>query len=373
MATFKLPPISTLAGSDLLTYIKVLKGNHIERKYYNKVILTGLISAVGTPFQLIDKIGYDKKLKDFRFEESPVFILGHWRSGTTFLHNLLCRDPRSGYITTYQSIFPNHLYSKWLFKTFLKANIPEKRPSDNVRLSADYPQEDEFTMGNLNPVSYYHFWYFPKRRIEFYEKYVRFSSIPDKKLKVWKNTYVKLIKKSLLNTSGNRAIIKNPVNTARIKTLLEIFPEGKFIYLYRNPVIVYLSTLKFFTELFPTLWFYPITESEIQELVLDTYLKLWKDYQESKYLIPKGNLIEIKFEEFEREPLNFLKNIYGVLNLAGYDESKDAFDYYIKSLIDYKKNTYKIKEEELRIVSDKWNETITNWGYDIPENLEILN
>lgn len=33
---------------------------------------------------------------------SPVFVLGHWRSGTTFLHNLLAYDPRWAFPTLYE-------------------------------------------------------------------------------------------------------------------------------------------------------------------------------------------------------------------------------------------------------------------------------
>ncbi len=36
----------------------------------------------------------------------PLFILGHWRSGTTYLHNLIVRDDQSARPTLYQVLFP---------------------------------------------------------------------------------------------------------------------------------------------------------------------------------------------------------------------------------------------------------------------------
>ena len=36
----------------------------------------------------------------------PVFILGHWRQGTTHLHNLLSLDPQFAYPTLFQTLYP---------------------------------------------------------------------------------------------------------------------------------------------------------------------------------------------------------------------------------------------------------------------------
>jgi hypothetical protein len=105
-------------------------------------------------------------------EKDPVFILGHWRSGTTFLHNMLCSDPQSAYVSTYQSVFPDNLASQAIFKTFMKMNLPEKRPSDNVKLGIDLPQEDEFALSNMIADSFYHFFYFPEKYRDYYTRSV---------------------------------------------------------------------------------------------------------------------------------------------------------------------------------------------------------
>ena len=40
-------------------------------------------------------------------DPTPLFILGHWRSGTTHMHNLLGKDPNHTYPTLWQVIFPD--------------------------------------------------------------------------------------------------------------------------------------------------------------------------------------------------------------------------------------------------------------------------
>jgi len=73
----------------------------------------------------------------------PVFIVGHWRSGTTYLHELLSCDERFATPTTFQCFAANHflLTEAWLPKLvwFL---MPSRRPMDNVRTAWDSPQDD---------------------------------------------------------------------------------------------------------------------------------------------------------------------------------------------------------------------------------------
>ncbi len=193
MADFKLPPISPLAGTSLINYVRILNGNPIHPRHWLKTLLTFIIIVIATPFHWYDWIIFRNKVKDYKFKEPPIFILGHWRSGTTYLHNVLCRDPKAGYMTTYHSLWPKNLGSKLIFKTFMSIAMPKKRPSDNVELAVDYPQEDDFSLSNMIPYAFYLFWYFPRRWQDYYEKYVRFNGVSDNVRKEWNKSYYELV------------------------------------------------------------------------------------------------------------------------------------------------------------------------------------
>ena len=45
----------------------------------------------------------------------------------------------------------------------MAALMPNKRPTDNMELSPDLPQEEEFALSNMMPYTYYNFWFFPKK------------------------------------------------------------------------------------------------------------------------------------------------------------------------------------------------------------------
>lgn len=90
-----------------------------------------------------------------QLKQPPVFIIGHWRTGTTLLHELLILDPRHNFPNTYQCLEPNHfLLTEKFFKSYFNFLLPTRRPMDNMEAGWDKPQEDEFAlcmMGQPSP------------------------------------------------------------------------------------------------------------------------------------------------------------------------------------------------------------------------------
>ena len=371
MDEFKIPPVSTLIGSTFKNYIKILNQGRIAPKFYFKIFLSTLVVLIATPFHLWEKIVFHKKLKNFKFEKPPLFILGHWRSGTTLLHNMLTKDPTASYMTTYQAVFPNNLTSKWIFRTFMKINMPDKRPSDGVALNINFPQEDEFSFSNSYWNAYYNFFYFPEKYKEFYEKSVHHKNLSKKEIELWYSSYDKLVKKALINTKGERAIFKNPVNTGRIDKILKLYPDAKFLYIYRNPITVFYSTRRFFQQLYPTLWLHKVDNKFIDDMIFDVYIRLLDDYYEYKSLIPAENLMEIRFEEFEQKPLQEMENIYSNLLNEDFIKVKHYFSDYLKTQKSHKKNKYLVEADEIELIRRNWKKYIDLYDFDLPENITI--
>lgn len=371
MDEFKIPPVSTLLGSTFKNYIKILNQGRVAPKFYFKIFLTTLVVLIATPFHLWEKIFFHKKLKDFKFEKPPLFILGHWRSGTTLLHNMLTKDPSVSYMTTYQAVFPNNLTSKWIFRTFMKINMPAKRPSDGVALNINFPQEDEFSFSNSYWNAYYNFFYFPEKYKEFYEKSVHHKNLSKKEIELWFSSYDKLVKKALINTEGKRVIFKNPVNTARIDKILKLYPDAKFLYIYRNPFTVFYSTRRFFRQLYPTLWLHKVDNKFIDEMIFDIYLRLLDDYYMHKSLIPAENLMELRFEEFEQNPVKEMEKIYSNLLNEDFIKVKHYFSDYLKTQKSHKKNKYLVEEDEIESIRKHWGKYINLYSYDLPTDVTI--
>lgn len=371
MNEFKIPPISTLAGSTLRNYFKVLWHGKIEAKYFLKIALTTLIVLISSPFHVWERIKFKRKLNNFQLKNPPLFILGHWRSGTTLLHNMLSKDPNAAYMTTYHSLFPNNLGSKWLFKTFMRINMPDKRPSDNVALNIDFPQEDEFAFSNSQPHAYYNFFYFPKNYLKFYERSVKHKNLSKKEIEKWYQRYDQMLKKAIVNTEGENLIIKNPVNTARIDKLLKLYPDAKFLYIYRNPITVYYSTKRFFQQLYPTLWLHEVNNEFIEQMILNVYELIMEDYLKLKHLIPVENLMEVRYESFEQEPIKEMEKIYSQLLKRDFSKVKTYFESYFNTQKRHKKNSYIVNANEIAMVQERWTKYINLYQYDVPRDITI--
>ena len=107
---------------------------------------------------------YGRRIDAVKLAEPPVFILGHWRAGTTFLHELLIRDPAHTYATTYQCFAPHHfVLSEHLVTPWTGLFVPERRPMDNMAAGWDRPMEDEFALENLGVPTPYLSMMFPNR------------------------------------------------------------------------------------------------------------------------------------------------------------------------------------------------------------------
>jgi hypothetical protein len=350
----------------------VLKGNRVHPKRYIKVVITFLLLIVSSAFQWIDHLYFRRKLKKFVFKESPLFIIGHWRSGTTFLHNMLTKDSAAGYTRTYQSVFPNNLKSKWLFKTFMRIFMPDERPGDGMKISADLPQEDEYAMSNITHRSFYHYFYFPSTYRYLYKEFIRFESVSEKGKADWERKYHQMVIKALINTNGSRAILKNPVNTGRMLNLLDIFPGANFIFIVRNPVIVYLSTKKFYGQLFPTLNLEEFTIEDISDMILEVYVKLMQDYLSDRKLVHSDRLHEIRYETFVENPMDEIERVYGKFSFSNFQDLKPVLEEYIDALNGHKRDSYTIGQKELNRVMDHVGFAMKHWNYAMPDNLTII-
>ncbi|MBT8191137.1 MAG: sulfotransferase, partial [Bacteroidia bacterium] len=185
---------SPLLGGQLSVIIKLLRRHRVSLKFRYKLILPVISTILSFPFRWIDHFIYDKKSETIQ-ELNPVFIIGHWRSGTTFLHNLISQDPQFGFLTTYQAVFPELMSVRKILKKIISPFMAKKRPGDEMEMHLDNPQEDEFAMNHLTIHSYYHFMYFPLDYIKLYKSYIRFKN-SDKIINEWKQTYDQLLKKT---------------------------------------------------------------------------------------------------------------------------------------------------------------------------------
>ncbi|MGA9751535.1 MAG: sulfotransferase [Acidobacteriota bacterium] len=352
-------------------YFKVLREcGGVEWKHVPITLLRSGLNLANTPNRLYERLRWGRTVDRVRLQEPPIFILGHWRSGTTYLHNLLAKDRHLGFVTTLQAFYPAvTLQSLWLLP-LLRRLPPQKRHGDNVLVGLEDPQEEEFALAILSPLSLYHFITFPRSSYRLFSEAVLFEGVPDTLKAEWQRAYLRILKTATLIAGGRRLVLKNPCNAARIPQLLELFPEAKFIHIYRNPCRVYYSTRHYFLSGLAQSQLQSVTPAELDEAVFHFYEGMMRKYWATKDLIPEGNLVEIRYEEFERDPLRSLAEIYEGLKLPGFDGAKEAFEGYIASQASYQQNRFSADPEELAAVTERLRFALDRLGYDAPEGIE---
>lgn len=364
-----------LALGSFRNWVKLLWANGgVERKFLRRVGFVSAVSLLTIPLRAYERIAYCRTLKNVSLEKPPIFIVGHWRSGTTPLHQLLCRDPAMGYVSTFQTIAPEwFLTGNKYVKGLVARLVPSKRMMDNMNLTLDDPQEEEFAVAETSPYSFYHQWSYPRVGREYFERFALFRNEPDCVVDEWKRLYMNVLRKATLSHHNKQLVIKNPVNSARIKLLLELYPDAKFIHIHRNPYIVFLSTRHFFQSILAITQLQEIDRKTLDENILWYYEQLMQKYLSERDMIPAENHVEIRFEDFETNPLGELRRVYEELNLPGYKDAQSAFREHLAAHEGYKKNQYEIDAQTIRTVREHWGFAIDRWGYTPPvkENEEL--
>jgi hypothetical protein len=353
-----------LSGSTFSNWIRLLVINRgVSPVYWQRALSITAMTLIGAPFRLLETIQFGPKIQATTITESPIFILGHWRSGTTYLHRLMLQDDQWGYISSLQAFLPEaFLYAQQSLLPKLRKAWPEVRLMDNVSYSPDVPEEEEYSLGNVSPLSFYGCWYFPQSMGECYRRSVLMDGLSIAEKQEWEQALLKILKKATIRFEGKRLVVKNPSNTAKIKALLALFPNAKFIHIFRNPYDVYTSTMGFYEKLLPYYTLQTFRMAEVENQVFEFYRTLMERYFAEVSLIPSGNFIEIRYEDFETNEMAYLKQIYQKLDLGGFDAAKDKFQRYIDAQANYQKNQYSLDANTKARIYQQWKESIDRWS-----------
>jgi hypothetical protein len=358
-------PVNSLLGCKYSVLREIEHRFVIERKFRDIFIRSKAISGLITLFSTFDRIRSKYLEKTVVIEKPPLFIIGHWRSGTTYLHNLLCGMSDAAYPTTFHTVFPNNLFAfKGIIKWFMQIFLPPKRPIDEVRMDSNNPQEEEMAFGNAFFFSYYYWFYFPKEREKIADKFLFIENMSNQEKKRFKINYIRFIKRAMINTKGSQYISKNPPNTARIPILLEMFPDAKFIYLTRDPYETLVSTFRFCKVFLKTLQLQEMSDKDLWKIVINTYHSLSERYHKYKSLIPGENLIEIQYTDLIGDPEKTLEIIFERF-FQGQDSDLEKIKKTIPTLSEHKKNTYQFTPSFINQVNQKIGNIILKQGYPL--------
>jgi hypothetical protein len=296
---------------------------------------------------------------------APLFVLGIWRSGTTHLHNLLARDPRFAFPNQFQVLYPSTFFStEWWNAPFLARVIPLRRPQDNVKLGVAEPQEDEFAYTSLTLESFVLSWTFP-RRAAHYDRFLSFRDCTSDEVARFQAALRWFVQK-LTYKYHRPLVLKSPAHTARIKLLLEVFPDARFVHIHRNPYEVFLSTCHTMRKVSQWWTLQRPDFSNLEERMLRQYEEVFDAYFAQRDLIPRQNFHEIGYDRLVADPIGQLRETYAALNLPDFAVAQPAVENYLASIRDYETNRFQEVEPPWKeAVARRWRRCFDEWGYAV--------
>lgn len=333
----------------------------VEAPYWGRAASITVNSLLNSFFRWREELVYGAAVRAVKIPP-PVFILGHWRSGTTHLHNLLSQDHRFAYPNVYQVNFPHtFLSTEETFAPYLAGLIPPKRPTDNMALRLDMPAEDELATCIQSFRSPYLHFVCPNRIAEF-DRYYTFRDVPKTEVAQWKEALTQFLQK-LTWKFGRPLILKSPPHTCRIRLLLEMFPGARFVHLHRNPYTVFQSTRQMH-ELALRSFGLQQWRTNLNAAILEVYHSMYDVFFAERGLIPSGSFHEIGFEDLERDPVGELRRLYDALHLPDFGPAETRVRQYLGSLAAYQKNDYPALTGALRSqISRTWRRCFEEWQF----------
>jgi hypothetical protein len=351
-------------GTDAVTWARLLYRNRfaVSPRYWHIAAILSAASTANLVLRWVQNGLYGDELARTRLDRHPVFVIGHWRTGTTLLHELLVRDPQFDYPDFLACFNPNHhLLTGRVLKTYAPWLAPEQRPMDNMAVGWDRPQEDEFALALLGLPSSYTDLAFPRHPPQ-HPGSLDLSGLSAGELTRWKRTFVRFLR-TVSFRDGRRLVLKSPPHTARVPVLLDLFPDARFVHIVRDPYVVFPSTVNLWESLSARHGFQPPPDTGYEEKVFREFRVIYDRLEEARPRFRPGRFHELRYEELVRDPVEEMRKVYAGLELDGFAEAEPRLEEYLRQTGGYETNKYSLTADQRAEVERRWGDVIRRYGY----------
>jgi hypothetical protein len=356
-----------LRGVTFGDWLRLLWANgfQVPPRYWPRAAATTLHALGNSPLRWLEALVYGRRVAAQEVPP-PLIVLGHWRSGTTYLYRLLAVDPRFAHLTAAQAARPHHfLLADRLWPKARKVSGPAAtRPIDNVAWHPQVPMEEEFALCRATLLSPLLGQVFP-RRAAHYDRFLTFRDVPAREVERWKRAFLTLARK-LTWTHRRPLVFKSPPNTCRLRLLLELFPDARFVHVHRNPYAVYQSLAKARSVTAAAFAFQRPDPGALHGRIVRQYRELHEAFFAERGLVPAGRLCEVAFEDLEKDPLGQVRRVYRELGLPDFEAARPALEAHVASLGGYRKNEHAPLAPEVRAdIAREWRRCFEEWNYPL--------
>lgn len=358
--------MDTLVGFSAGKWWRLLRENRfaLDGKYRDRWMTVTFRSLLNSRGRRREDRRYGAEVAKTQVQ-TPLIIVGHFRSGTTLLHNLLALDEQFAFPNLFQVTNPlTMLLWEQHVEEQLSAAEGQGRPMDNVQISFRSPGEDEAALAVLSLRSPRLGWLFPRHE-ERYERYLTFDGADATEVDAWRAAF-KLFAQKLTWRYQKPLLLKSPDHTGRIRLLLEMYPNARIVHIHRDPYRVFQSTRRLYQKAVVHSHLHQSDGVDLDAGILRRYGTMYDAFFRDKANIPEGQFHEIRFADLEQDMVGQIGLLYERLHLPGFAHVESRIQAYAQENSDYQKNIHDTLPDDVRRrVAAAWRRSFEQWGYPI--------
>jgi hypothetical protein len=239
-----------------------------------------------------------------------VVIAGHWRSGTSLLHELISAHPAFAFPSTYACFNPQSFILSGGRPPVLAGN-EGTRPMDAMAIRADLPQEDEFALLCLGAPSPYEAMLVPEGISGVAER-----SLPScwsaAERASWATAFHRFVTACAAQTPGRPLVLKSPGHSFRIEQIASMAPGSRVISLVRDPRQVIASTIKMWRAMWDH---YAIAKTFAipVETFAGILLELDEALEAQSRTLPPSHYMQLRYEDLIGDMQAHVRSIFEFL------------------------------------------------------------
>ena len=135
--------------------------------------------------------------------------------------------------------------------------------------------------------------------------------------------------------------------------------------------MVYLSSKKFFNDLFPIVNLEEFSADDISKAILDIYVTMLHDYLADKEKVPAGKIIEVRYEMLQENPIDEVEKIYKEFDFSNFHELKPLLMDFMETQKGHKVDAYTMDKKEFDHVMSRLDFAMKHWRYEQPLPTEV--
>jgi hypothetical protein len=238
---------------------------------------------------------------------------------------------------------------------------------DQMVLRGNSPQEDEFALFLLGAPSPYAALLYPEL-IGSLETLSRLDLITPNERRRWFDIHSRFLERVQEEAYGRPIVLKSPTHSFRISELAEKYSNAKFLYVVRNPYMVFASSRILWREMWKLYGLAPTPDTRfVDHAIAETMISLDAAATRSLASLPQYLWTIVRYEDALQNISETLANVGEELNLTFLKSHSEDRKNAIRNLPAHRRNKHMLAEHEAAFVRHSCAPLFRAYGYDINE------